>query len=516
MICSRTVFTGIESSIQHNDWVTSCSISTAAAGRSQTAEIDEVIDKRYRITGVLGWGGIGSVYRAEHTTIRRPVALKLLHSNVGQSHELGKRFEREAFAAGRLDHPNCVTVLDFGVLEDGRRFLVMELLEGLSLEELLVGEGRLPSSRALHIARHVLSGLAHSHEAGVVHRDVKPANVMLTERDGDADFATLLDFGIAKLLDDAATEEAGPQLTQVGIAFGTPLYLSPEQAFGRVVDHRADLYSLSVLLFEMVAGRPPFDSDGNLEVLTMHTSHAVPPIRAVAPEVDVPAAVEALIRRGMAKNPDERFADAGDFIAAIDECLASAPAPRNTDTSFTHAPTDKLASTPTPGEQALPSMSHSPRTTSLGVTTAARTPAAPMPASTPASAGLTAAATTGTERPPWRWPLMLASGGLLVLALILGATVIGRADRSSASRDGAGIQTPLEEYTHELEAGGRAARSARRRSPSCVRSATSGRFPLCARRGSGSTRAASSSSRASTPTGASRSARTEPSSISRA
>ncbi len=282
-----------------------------------TDRIGVVVDKRYRITGLLGRGGMGSVYRAEHVTIKRPVALKLLHGALGQMDQIQARFEREAFAAGRVDHPNCVTASDFGELDDGSRYLVMELLDGVSLGEVLERDGALPVEQALHITRHLLHGLRYAHKAGVVHRDIKPDNVILEAKDNDPHFARLLDFGIAKLLGDAEAEEGGAKLTQAGIAFGTPVYMSPEQAYGDPVDPRADLYALSVMLYEMLAGAPPFWSDDKLAVLHMHRDKPPPPFAEVVPDRHIPAGVERLVRKGLEKRRDDRFQSADEFLTAL-------------------------------------------------------------------------------------------------------------------------------------------------------------------------------------------------------
>jgi eukaryotic-like serine/threonine-protein kinase len=298
--------------------------------RDPAALLGEVIDGRYRVLEFVGQGGMGSVYRAEHVTIRRPVALKVLHHSLAGIPELRSRFEREAFAIGRIDHPNCVNVSDFGSLEDGSLFLVMEFLEGESLGDLLDREQRVAPARALHIIRHVLRGLKHAHGRGIVHRDVKPENVVLIENDGDEDFAKVLDFGIAKLVGRAETDGGGEKLTQAGIAFGTPTYLSPEQAVGQPADPRADLYSATVMLFEMVAGRPPFYSEDKLELLAMHATRPPPPVSEIAPDLDVAPELEALLRRGLAKQPDDRYASALEYIAAIDAVLEApkrVPAP---------------------------------------------------------------------------------------------------------------------------------------------------------------------------------------------
>jgi serine/threonine-protein kinase len=284
-------------------------------------QIGRIIDGRYRILELIGQGGMGSVYKAEHTGIRRVVALKLLHPVLAQLPEVSRRFEREAFAIGRIEHPNCVNVSDFGRLEDGSLYLVMEYLEGHSLGDELAEHTRIEPLRALHILRHVLRGLGHAHENDIVHRDVKPENVLIIQQDGDPDFAKILDFGIAKLI-GAAAEDDGTKLTQAGMAFGTPIYMSPEQAVGNPIDGRADLYAASVMGYEMITGRAPFESDDKLEVMSMHTSRPVPPMREVAPHVDVDSRIEEVIRRGLAKRPRDRYPDATEYIAAISAIVA--------------------------------------------------------------------------------------------------------------------------------------------------------------------------------------------------
>jgi hypothetical protein len=285
------------------------------------------LDSRYRITGVLGSGGMGCVYLAEHVSIRRPLALKLLHPEVEEIEEVAKRFEREAFAIGRVDHPNCVNVSDFGKFGDGTFYMVLELLDGVLLFDLLERELRIDWKRALHIGRHVLSALAYAHDAGIIHRDVKPENVILVDQDGDPDFAKILDFGIAKLHDEAqADSDTGlltnnNKLTQQGITIGTPTYIAPEQAYGLSIDRRADLYSLSVMLYEMITGVPPFDADEVGALLRMHVSAKVPTFAVAAPDVEIPEGVEQLILHGLQKKADDRIGSAGEYIERIDELL---------------------------------------------------------------------------------------------------------------------------------------------------------------------------------------------------
>jgi serine/threonine protein kinase len=303
--------------------------STGSHERLRTSQEDEsrigeIIDGRYRLDALVGRGGMGMVYRAEHVAIRRTVAIKLLHPSLAGLPELRSRFEREALAIGRIDHPNCVNVTDFGGLADGSLFLVMEYLEGRSLGDELDQLHHLPARRALRILRHLLVGLGHAHTHGIVHRDVKPENVVLVRQDGEKDVAKILDFGIAKLI-GATDQNDGVKLTQAGVAFGTPVYMSPEQALGNPVDGRSDLYAASILAFEMLTGHPPFFSDDKLEVLSMHTTREPPAMAEVLARDGhtdtVPEAVEQLIRRGLTKRPGERWASAAEYIAALDEVV---------------------------------------------------------------------------------------------------------------------------------------------------------------------------------------------------
>ena len=288
-----------------------------------TLLVGQVLDSRYRLTALVGRGGMGAVFRAEHVTIRRPVAVKLLVPSLAAIPELARRFEREAFAIGRIDHPNCVSVTDFGRLGDGSLYLVMEYLPGRSLADAIEGEGRIAARRALHILRHVLRGLGHAHQAGIVHRDVKPENVILVEQDGVPDFAKVLDFGIARVLGQDLPDagDSSDRLTQAGVAFGTPAYMSPEQAIGDPVDPRADLYSATVMLFEMVTGRPPFYSPDKLELLGMHATRPPPGLSDSRPDLIIPPALDDLVAVGLSKRPAERFPDAETYIATIEACL---------------------------------------------------------------------------------------------------------------------------------------------------------------------------------------------------
>src|SRR3954470_9655666 len=284
--------------------------------------IGMVIDGRYRLEGTLGRGGMGLVYRAAHVGLRRQGAVKILHPSLAASTDVRNRFEREALAVGKIDHPNCVSVYDSGRLPDGSLYLAMELLDGKSLADVLEQEGQLAPGRALHILAGILRGLAHIHQAGLIHRDIKPENIFLVRHGEDLDFAKILDFGIAKPM-TASDLDDGVKLTQAGMAFGTPIYMAPEQALGNPMDGRADIYAASVMAYEMLCGRPPFYSDDKLEVMSMHTARPVPPMRQrmIKGGRPIPSSIERLVVRGLTKKPSERYANADIYLAAVEEAL---------------------------------------------------------------------------------------------------------------------------------------------------------------------------------------------------
>lgn len=286
--------------------------SPSPSPADERLSIGSTLDGRYRIDGLVGIGGMGSVYRCEHVGIGRPVAIKVLHSDFIGNREASVRFQREAIASGRLDHPNIVGVSDFGLLEDGGCYLVMELLEGESLGDRLDRE-RIPWREAIDILRGVLRGLRHAHDRGVVHRDIKPDNVFLAVKDGDP-ITKILDFGIAKLFAGGTDD---PAATRAGITVGTPAYLSPEQAVGGEITPASDLYSTTVLLFEMLTGRPPFEDKDPLAMLGAHVGRPPPSIAEVAPELVLPPELEKIVQQGLAKQALERFTSANEYLAAL-------------------------------------------------------------------------------------------------------------------------------------------------------------------------------------------------------
>jgi serine/threonine-protein kinase len=281
--------------------------------------IGDVVAERYRVKAVLGEGGMGVVYRVEHTHLRKAYALKVLLPEWSSKREMVARFEREAIAAGRIQSPHVVAATDFGRLADGSFFLVMEYVNGRTLRSVLEAEaGPLEPARALRILRGIVAALGAAHSLGIVHRDVKPENVMLVERDGQPDFVKVLDFGIAKTDELAGGGPASgtTALTRAGAIIGTLEYMAPEQALGQLVDARSDLYSAGVILFEMLTGQCPFRG-GAGTMWRQHVVGGVPELPVdVAAKVD--AGLGAILRRMLATSPDNRFENAMALVVALD------------------------------------------------------------------------------------------------------------------------------------------------------------------------------------------------------
>jgi eukaryotic-like serine/threonine-protein kinase len=272
---------------------------------------------RYVVGEPLGGGGMAQVYRGEHETIGRAVAIKVLTRDLTHEPSIVTRFLQEARAASRIRHENVVEVTDFGETEDGRPFMVMEYLEGEDLGHTLARERLLPWDRVQPILLQLLAALQAVHEQGVVHRDIKPENIFLLSRMGSPDFVKVFDFGIAKVLRNDTPGPGGRSLTIKGQLIGTPPYMSPEQCLGVDVDARADLYTVGVIAFELLTGRTPFESEDPVKILRLHVYEAVPAMAAMAPDVAVDPGVEAIVRRALSKDRDERFSSANELARAL-------------------------------------------------------------------------------------------------------------------------------------------------------------------------------------------------------
>jgi serine/threonine-protein kinase len=276
-----------------------------------------LVADRYRVMERIGQGGMGSVYRAQHVHMKKAVALKVLHRELTRQPEAVARFEREAIAAGSIDHPNIAKATDFGRLSDGSFFLVLEYVQGKTLAQVL-RERSVGIDEALEICKQVSSALSAAHAAGIVHRDLKPENVMLVERPGEPDLVKVLDFGIAKLGAESSAPKGATRtpLTQVGSVFGTPEYMAPEQASGGVVDARADLYALGITLYRLLAGREPFLDDDVAKILMQQVTQAPPPLPS-----SLGTEIRSLVADLLHKDPARRVQTADDAYARIVYCL---------------------------------------------------------------------------------------------------------------------------------------------------------------------------------------------------
>ncbi|MDQ3296363.1 MAG: protein kinase, partial [Myxococcota bacterium] len=280
--------------------------------------IGSEVDDRYRVIELIGEGGMGKVYLAEHIEIGKRVALKVLHPSYSRMPDLVERFRREARAASKIGHPNIVDVTDSGTTGDGSVYFVMEFLEGVELGSVIEREGAINVARALRIAGQICRALAAAHTQGIVHRDLKPENVFLITRDGAADVVKVLDFGIAKTTEAEAARER--RLTSPGMAMGTPEYMSPEQAAGRPADARCDVYALGAIVYEMVTGMPPYSGDNFMEILTKKATQDPPPPHTV--RNDLPPAISDLVMAAMARSPDDRPQTMETFEYELNKCLA--------------------------------------------------------------------------------------------------------------------------------------------------------------------------------------------------
>jgi eukaryotic-like serine/threonine-protein kinase len=320
-----------ESNESTNISVGEASVSTVDIDQANARAVDKaqerarsfigtVVSGRYRIVDLIATGGMGAVYLGEHVHMHKRIAVKILHPEVDDQPEIVARFEREAVVGAHVRHPNIAHGTDFGKLDDGAYFLVLDYIEGRNLAD-LIREGPMPAPRVVRIADQVADALAAAHELGIVHRDMKPRNIMLDKNM----VPKLIDFGFAKVSVDklplTARGEARPatRLTGVGVIFGTISYLAPESAHGMdAVDERADLYALGVIMYEMLAGKHPFDSTDPVEMFNHHRLTPPPPISVRAPDVKVPPELEAIVRKLLEKDPYDRYQTAKELVAALE------------------------------------------------------------------------------------------------------------------------------------------------------------------------------------------------------
>jgi serine/threonine-protein kinase len=277
---------------------------------TQDPFVGKIIDGRYEIQQRVGEGGMGVVYKARQMSIDRVIALKMLNQQMAGDQQWVQRFYNEAKACSRLQHPNTIRMFDFGQTQDGRLFMTMEFLDGMSLRDAL-DRGPIAPQRVVKILIQCCASLAEAHSIGIIHRDIKPDNVFLLNMAGSPDFVKLLDFSVAKLL------EGDRMKTQAGVVFGTPQYMSPEQGRGLPLDARSDLYALGILAFEMLTGNVPYNDDNPMTIIQMHLHGQVPPM----PD-SVPYSVQAIVRRAMEKDAGRRYQSSGEMMQHCQQVFA--------------------------------------------------------------------------------------------------------------------------------------------------------------------------------------------------
>jgi serine/threonine-protein kinase len=308
--------------------------SAPAAPMSQDPMIGSRLFGDYQVRKKLGEGGMGAVYLAEHMTIQQRLAIKVLHAQDAQQTELVQRFNREAQTISQLTNPNIIRVFVFGRTPDGMLFLAMEFVDGQPLRSLLERRGTLPVPMAIDIMRQSLHALAEAHELGIVHRDLKPDNIMITKFRNVENFVKILDFGIAKVKDPGQNQA---KLTQAGVVYGTPEYLSPEQAMAKELDGRSDLYSMGIILYELMTGSVPFRGGTAVTILTAHVYDEPEPPSRRAPHLKIHPRMERIIMKALQKDPNLRYQTAMAFLEDLEDLEADLSGGASTKTTVLDA-----------------------------------------------------------------------------------------------------------------------------------------------------------------------------------
>ena len=275
-----------------------------------------IVEGQFTIEKKIGSGGMGSVYRAAQHAMNRLVAVKILHPKLTNRKDLAARFRREARAMSHLTHPNTVKVFLFGELDDGSLYIVMEYLEGRNLNQVVRREGPLSIERSVPILVQVCGALQEAHTQGIIHRDLKPENIFLSTNGGMKDYAKVLDFGLAKVT-ERELRPGSIMLTQEGMVFGTPEFMSPEQAQGKKLDARSDLYSLATILYEMLTGKLPYDAKTPMEFIQLHVTKPPIPLSERIPGKQFPRGLSEVIMKALQKSPEHRFGSATEFAEAL-------------------------------------------------------------------------------------------------------------------------------------------------------------------------------------------------------
>lgn len=276
----------------------------------------DILNGQFQILQKIGSGGMGAVYKASQPAMNRMVAVKILHPKLANRKDLVSRFRREARAMSHLQHPNTVKVFLYGELEDGSLYIVMEYLEGKNLNQVVRKEGPLPVERAIPVLMQVCGALQEAHLQGIVHRDLKPENIFLSTNGGLKDYPKVLDFGLAKVT-ERELRPGSIMLTQEGMVFGTPEFMSPEQAQGKVLDARSDIYSLATILYEVLTGKLPFEAKTPMEYIQFHVTKPPIPLDQRVPGRSFPPGLAEVIAKALEKKPEARYASAEEFAEAL-------------------------------------------------------------------------------------------------------------------------------------------------------------------------------------------------------
>ena len=388
---------------------------------------------KYRIEEKIGEGGMATVYRAAHLHFKEDLAIKVVSSALTADQDFLNRFKREAVITRKLWHPNAVRLDDFDFTEDGRPFIAMEYVRGKSLRQVLQENGALPVGRAFSIARQVALALGAAHDLGIVHRDIKPDNIVLVPQADGSEVVKVLDFGIAKVADENLDGAAGYKPTSTGMVLGTPHYLSPEQAKGKkssMIDGRADLYALGVMLYEMVTGELPFKSDTAIEMLLHHIQSAPVPTHLLKPELNIPETASQLVMKALEKDPGRRFQTGAQMAAALAEPANLPPA---SEESMAGTKTgSKIAAFSTSALAAAAGAGGAPAKTAATSAVAAETrvlgsQAMTVQSTTPAAVDAAIARVAGAIAPKRkRWILWAAAAAALVVAIWAGSAMLNR------------------------------------------------------------------------------------------
>ncbi len=283
----------------------------------------DILNGSFQILQKIGSGGMGAVYRALQPQMNRMVGVKILHPKLANRKDLVSRFRREARAMSQLTHPNTVKVFLYGELDDGSLYIIMEFLEGKNLNQTVRADGPFATERALPILIQVCGALDEAHNAGIIHRDLKPENIFIVQSGGVRDFPKVLDFGLAKV-GERQMRPGSVVLTQEGMVFGTPEFMSPEQAQGKPLTRGSDIYSLAVILYEVLTGKLPFDAKTGMDYIQLHVTGSPIPLNQRVPGRTFPPLLEQVIDRALAKRPEDRFASAADFADAMKQVLQGA------------------------------------------------------------------------------------------------------------------------------------------------------------------------------------------------